>query len=160
MGVKCFWVEATGDALAEFGDGHTEVHAMEAYSGVRGWRRWSPRYRRPDTGEIFDHLSAVPPGGMWDADWFHDYHGGPMLGGPNTDGRILVVRLPNGNDWIIDSRANNCTLPADDNHRCWVRHGEPPNITVDKNGLTCAAGAGSIQSGNYHGFLRNGELVE
>lgn len=29
------------------------------------------------------------------------------------------------------------------NH-CWVRHGEPPNVTVDKNG---------------HGFLRNGELT-
>jgi hypothetical protein len=40
-----------------------------------------------------------------------------------------------------------------------VRHGEAPNITVDKNGVTCGAGAGSIQCGSYHGFLRNGELV-
>lgn len=154
MGVKCFYVEPTGDALATFADGHTEIHAAEAYSGVNGWTRWQPRYRRADTGEIFACLAAVPPGGMWDADWMHDCIG------PNTDGRVLVVKLPNGNDWIIDSRASNCTLPNDDNHRWWVRHGEPPNITVDKlGGPTCAAGAGSILSGNYHGFLRNGELV-
>ncbi len=30
---------------------------------------------------------------------------------------------------------------------------------VDKNGLTCAAGAGSIQAGDYHGFLRDGEFT-
>ena len=44
-------------------------------------------------------------------------------------------------------------------HRCWCRHGEPPNITVDKNGPTCPAGAGSIQCNDWHGYLRNGELV-
>lgn len=33
-------------------------------------------------------------------------------------------------------------------------------ITVDKNGTTCAAGAGSISAGPYHGFLRNGQLVD
>jgi hypothetical protein len=37
-----------------------------------------------------------------------------------------------------------------------VRHGEPPQITVDKRGLTCHAGAGSIALGSYHGFLHNG----
>ena len=29
---------------------------------------------------------------------------------------------------------------------------------VDKNGETCAAGAGSIASAGYHGFLVNGVL--
>jgi len=57
---------------------------------------------------------------------------------------------------MIDSRASNCTLPDDNVHKCWVRHGEAPNFTVDKNGATCAAGAGSIQTSNWHGFLRNG----
>lgn len=66
---------------------------------------------------------------------------------------------PDKHWWDIDSRANNCTMPTDKKHRCWVRHGEPPQITVDKNGLTCAAGAGSIQTGSWHGFLRNGQLV-
>ena len=76
-----------------------------------------------------------------------------------ADGPHLVVILPNGQPWNIDSRASNCTLPYDYEHRCWVRHGEPPNITVDKNGLTCAAGAGSIMAGDYHGFLQNGALT-
>jgi hypothetical protein len=49
----------------------------------------------------------------------------------------------------------------DDNiHRCWVRHGRPEDGTlhVDKAGNTCRAGAGSIDTGKWHGFLHNGEL--
>lgn len=74
------------------------------------------------------------------------------------DGDALWVQTPGGS-WCIDSRASNCTMPYDYDHRCWIRHGEPPNVTVDKNGKTCAAGAGSIQCGNYHGFLQNGALT-
>jgi hypothetical protein len=77
----------------------------------------------------------------------------------NQEGPYLMAVLPNGNHWCIDSRASNCTLPEDRFHRCWCRHGEVPDITVDKNGITCSAGAGSIQSGDYHGFLRNGEFT-
>jgi hypothetical protein len=50
-------------------------------------------------------------------------------------------------------------MPDDGEHRCWVRHGEPPRITVDKNGPTCQAGAGSILAGDYHGFLRDGAFT-
>lgn len=121
------------------------------------------RFHRPDTGEVFDRLADCPPGAMWDAaPWYvvAGSKGGYLLGGANEhDGRWLVVRLPNGHDWCIDSRCSNCTLKDDNTHRCWVRHGDPPNITVDKNGVTCAAGGGSIQSGDYHGFLRDGELT-
>lgn len=97
------------------------------------------------------------PGMMWDADWFDDHWKGP-------DGRCLVVVCPNGHEWMIDSRASNCTMkddagPFDRAHRCWVRHGDPPNVTVDKSGRTCGAGGGSIQAGDYHGFLRNGEFT-
>jgi hypothetical protein len=95
------------------------------------------------------------PGMMWNAWWFADQ---PAWTG--SDGRSLVVVYPDGHDWMIDSRAKNCTMPDDSIHKCWVRHGEPPNITVDKNGLTCAAGAGSIQTPKWHGFLRNGYLVD
>lgn len=109
-------------------------------------------YRRADTGEETT-LHEAPPGAMWDAVWFrHPQHKGP-------DGRCLVVRCPDGHDWMIDSRASNCTLPKDNVHKCWVRHGEPPNITVDKKGVTCSAGAGSIQTPKWHGFLRDGFLV-
>jgi len=64
---------------------------------------------------------------------------------------------------MIDGPANNCTRkddPGQKHHHCWVRHGVPPSITVDKNGPTCEAGAGSILTKNWHGFLRNGMLVE
>jgi hypothetical protein len=61
------------------------------------------------------------------------------------------------NSWLT-YQASNCTLPGDKKHHCWIRHGEVPNLTVDKAGVTCAAGAGSIQAGDYHGFLRNGEF--
>lgn len=74
----------------------------------------------------------------------------------NHKGPHLVVILPNGIEWNIDSRANNCDMPNDRLHRCWVRTGEPPNVTAGKGGFSCTAGGGSILAGNYHGFLTNG----
>lgn len=97
-------------------------------------------------------LRDAPPGAMWDAVWMPD--------ACKVDGRYLIVRLPNGRDWCIDDEASNCTRKGDAAHKCWVRHGDPPNLTVDKNGNTCSAGAGSILAGDYHGFLRNGVLTE
>lgn len=110
-------------------------------------------YRRTDTDEEMT-LRDAPPGAMWDAVWFHDFRTGP-------DGRSLIVKCPDGHEWFIDHRASNCGMPADRVHYCWVRHGEPPNITVNKDGLTCGAGGGSVQTPRgYHGFLRNGEFTE
>lgn len=108
-------------------------------------------YRRQDTGEEMT-LREAPPGAMWNSDWLTEFYCG-------EDGMCLSVRMPNGGTWNIDGEASNCTRPGDKNHKCWVRHGVPPNITVDKNGETCAAGAGSIIVRDWHGFLRNGELV-
>lgn len=107
-----------------------------------------PLYTTP-TGQVVA-LNEAEPGAMWDATW---------RGPKGSDGRCLTVRLPDGHDWCIDSRASNCTMPDDTEHRCWVRHGEPPEITVNKDGLTCGAGGGSIQTANWHGFLTAGELV-
>lgn len=138
--------------------------------------RWHPPEReftddrwdvlRPGTGAIVtEHVYSLTqcrvPGAMFWANWSekaaderrpgsHIFRSGPQL----------EVILPDLNPWNIDGRANNCGSPADFVHRCWIRHGAPPSITVDKEGLTCAAGAGSINSGTWHGFLRNGELVE
>lgn len=78
----------------------------------------------------------------------------------NCDGLHLHAVLPNGRQWDIDSRANNCGSPQDGQHRCWIRHGEPPAVHVDKAGLTCTAGAGSIAAGDYHGFLHHGTFTE
>lgn len=105
-------------------------------------------YIRGDTeAEIL--RSENVPGMMWDAPW---------MGRKGSDDRSLFVILPNRKEWGIDQRATNCALPKDNNHRCWIRTGEPPVITVGKKGPTCAAGAGSIGSGDYHGFLENGKF--
>jgi hypothetical protein len=136
-----------------------------------------PMYRRTDTGELFT-LRAAPPGAIWNADWLAKYD---EWRGP--DGRSLVCRCPDGHDWTIDSRASNCDSPCatcrapyhqhyktpaqvpclkfvdSRPHKCWIRHGEPPALTVDKAGVTCGAGAGSIQTPKWHGFLRGGFLV-
>ena len=107
-------------------------------------------YRRQDTGDITT-IEDAPDGAMWNAYWMT-----PRLGG---DGMFLMAKVPGGCHWALDSRASNCDMPNDNEHRCWIRHGTPPLITVDKNGHTCGAGGGSIQTANWHGFLRNGEFV-
>ena len=137
MNIKCFFLEPTGNMIWDADSRHGEHE-----------------YRRTDTGETMT-LSQAPPGAMWDATWWHDDPG--MTG---WDGRALVVRTPGKHDWPIDARASNCGSPGDNQHKCWCRHGEPPNITVDKNCHTCIAGAGSISYPDYHGMLTNGELIE
>lgn len=119
------------------------------------WQRFIEQiYRRENTGEEMT-LRDAPAGAMWYAPWMDDVY--TPQGEHN-----LMVKTPGG-DWHIDGQANNCTIPEDGqqhHHHCWIRHGDPPDITVDKNGITCGAGAGSIQAGNYHGFLRNGYLED
>lgn len=117
------------------------------------WQVFANRiYTRLDTGEETT-IRDAPVGAMWYAPWMKSYAVGP-------DGNSLAVKTPGG-DWLVDSRASNCTKPDDKEHKCWVRHGDPKTgqVHVDKNGNTCAAGAGSIMINGYHGFLHNGELV-
>lgn len=117
--------------------------------------RVSYAWARADNGQfVTDNVHLAPPGAMWYADYMEDI---PEYCG--QDGKRLCVMTPGG-IWMIDSKASNCTMPDDNVHKCWVRHGIPPDVTVDKNGLSCQAGAGSIAIGNYHGFLRNGILVQ
>lgn len=123
-------------------------------------------YRFADTGEVVA-LTDAPPGAMWDAWWV------PWKG---PDGRSVEVVCPDGTRWQVDGVASNCTLhpsgtrtvgpydpdPASgpEHHRCWIREGTPPELTVGKNGHTCAAGAGSIATSGYHGFLRGGVFTD
>lgn len=113
-------------------------------------------HKRSDNGELTT-LEKAPAGAMWRAWWMQ--HEGRFWDWDNQTEAPLMCKTPSGGEWNIDGRASNCTLPNDMLHRCWVRHGTPPMLTVDKNGLTCGAGAGSILSRGWHGFLRNGELV-
>ncbi len=111
--------------------------------------------RRSDNGELIT-LDKATPGAIWDATWYPDAW-------KAADGHAYIVRLPNGYDWRIDSIAYNCTRRGE-KHQCWVRHGTPPDLHVDKDGDTCNAGAGSILSMQGHpeewrGFLHHGHLV-
>jgi hypothetical protein len=120
-------------------------------------------YRRPDTGEEMT-LHDAPVGACWNAFWMAEFRAArprPCFG-IGDDGRSLVVKLPGNHDWMIDERASNCTMPDDHTHKCWVRIGRPEDGTlhVDKNGHTCAAGAGSIMVPGYHGFLHHGHLTD
>lgn len=112
-----------------------------------------PVYIREDTGaELF--LRDAPVGSIYYADWYDD------LFVPQK-AHVVCVETPGG-VWIVDSQASNCGIPEDhrqEHHHCWIIEGEIPYITVTKNGKTCSAGAGSIQCGNWHGFLKNGYLV-
>jgi len=107
-----------------------------------------PLYHRSDKDGLVE-LREAESGAMWYSD-FHPWKG--------PDRKSLAVRTPGG-DWLVDMPASNCAKKDDKAHKCWVRHGRPPEITVDKNGCTCSAGAGSIQIRGYHGFLRDGYLV-
>lgn len=183
MGVRTFMVEAFNEhqitkidrATCGMGDSCEEHHETDE----RGRKLHDPRpytstvedIRRLDTGEtvVTDAYTITQcqlPGAMFWTQWQdgaadrHESGSHLFVSGPQ-----LQVILPNGTPWNIDSRASNCTLKDDFEHRCWVRHGEPPLLTVDKNGPTCSAGAGSIMSSgwnggpDYHGFLTNGEFT-
>ena len=148
MSVKCFMIEPV------YGGPIPEKDRSGKYS--QGWPPFNHilRWRRPGTGEEHESCSGFEPGAMWYASWYWKNSTWDNETEPH-----LIVRCPTRRDWGIDSRCSNCGSPEDKLHRCWVRHGDPPNITVDKNGLTCSAGAGSIALPDWHGFLRGGELV-
>lgn len=122
-------------------------------------------FRKTMHGTLDGSWRGMPQvGDMYFADWYGcaEREGRCVHGWTNCDGRHLIVQLPGSEHhwWDVDGRASNCTMKDDTVHRCWVRHGDPVNgiVHVDKAGLTCLAGAGSIQSREYHGFLHNGDL--
>lgn len=116
-------------------------------------------HRQVSTERFYNTPSGKPePGDIYLLPWHEPDHC-PYWS--NCDGNHMYGILPNGWDWDMTSRASNCDLKDNKTHRCWVIHGsaEDGTITVDKNGDTCSAGAGSIAAPGWHGFLRNGEFV-
>jgi hypothetical protein len=120
---------------------------IEMHHQVFTSRLYSTGSGKPEPGDIY-YVKVHDPGACyyWD----------------QCDGMHLHGVCPNGDDWDIDSRASNCTIKQDKSHRCWIRTGSPDQGTLDvsKNGNTCAAGAGSIQTVGWHGFLRNFDWVQ
>ena len=101
-----------------------------------------PIYRRSDTNQEYVHhvnpnFGQIPVGAMWRLTWLEkDQYGcGP-------DGQSWAVMTPGG-EWCMD-------CPSSDGGY-WTRTGEAPNFTVTP----------SIHvPERYHGWLRNGELVD
>jgi hypothetical protein len=146
---------ASGDDTSKFphSDPAWPVQCDCGYAFQEGdqWQvNYSSLFQRSDTGELVT-LHSAPVGALWDCTWMPDSYKRP-------DGRYMCCRTPGG-DWCIDSKCSNCTRPNEP-HECWVRHGVPPDLHVDKNGNTCSAGAGSIICGGWHGFLHHGHLVQ
>ncbi len=116
--------------------------------------RFEQYYQRVDTGAVAT-LEDMPPGAMWDAEWWRDGNGR----GSGPDGLSLHVKLPDNSIWFIDGPASNCTA-KDVKHNCWVRTGEPPKLTIVGGANLCGVGGGSIMTAHYHGFLQDGWLVD
>lgn len=91
-----------------------------------------------DAGETID---PAPVGAMWDADWFAGSAFGGLKYDRYADGVVLCVRTPGG-DWLVDGQSSS--------GGCWMRTGIIPKVTVTP----------SILQPNYHGWLRDGHLVE
>jgi len=79
-------------------------------------------------------LHDAPAGAMWDADWLGKFAMGP-------DALHLMIKLPDGNEWLVDG-------PANDGGK-WSRTGEWPKVTATP----------SILTRTYHGWLTDGHLV-
>lgn len=103
-------------------------------------------WRRVDTGlELTLHYRELPPGAMYWATWFGDY--GSTYWQARGGGPHLMVNTPGGL-WDADSVASNG--PG------WEWSGEPPHVTAHPSiGMQHNDG-----SWRYHGWLRNGVLVD
>lgn len=96
--------------------------------------------------------AAARPGALWDGVWCND-----IVDWTGSDGISLFCKTPDG-EWHVDGIANNCAGPhmtgaVPRTHFCWERVGDPRNPET----LTVSP---SIRSGSYHGWLRNGVLVD
>lgn len=96
-------------------------------------------FRMPD-GSEFQFWGAfgkvAPVGAMIRATWFDDFKDIP--------GDSWLIALPDGGEWITTQKASG------GGH--WEVTGEPPNITVSPS-------IWHNQPNGWHGFIRNGELV-
>lgn len=94
---------------------------------------------RADDGREFGGFREAPPGAMWVAEWLRD----SSRVKPPAGGDPIMVKLPGGHDWCLDSEASGGGY--------WVRSGTPPHLEVHP----------SINVvGSYHGWLQGGVLTD
>lgn len=95
--------------------------------------------------------------GQW---WWANHGGKPCPNWSNCTGNFVCIVCPDGTIWDTHQRGDNCSLPKERTHRCWVIHGRWPKVTINSSkGLTCNSASGSIITGRYHGFLDNGRFT-
>lgn len=102
-------------------------------------------WQRSDTGELVT-LHDAPPGAMWYADWYPAGQRGP-------DGHVLIVNTPAGH-WNVDGKSTNGSG--------WERFGVPPRVTANPSILfhPHRVEGHPEPQGGYHGWLRDGKLIE
>jgi hypothetical protein len=159
---RASFVDAEATGKTELPDRDHPVFDLAKNCEYCGEEAPEDAWRGAGSAPIYDTPSGNPePGSLYYVT--HTADEWCWFGWENCAGEHLVAVLPNGHHWQISQRASNCTRPEDKTHRCWVHHGDPRKgepVHVDKNGDTCQAGAGSILSGDYHGFLHHGHLTK
>ncbi|HWY34292.1 MAG TPA: hypothetical protein VNX68_06565, partial [Nitrosopumilaceae archaeon] len=116
--MKCFLIEPIYGK--DFAEDSIRQKDWPPYKFIEGWKR-------ADNGLVLPNTSNFGLGAMWYATWYPK-----NMTWDNETEPHLIVAAPSNTDWDIDSRCSNCGSPNDRLHRCWVRHGVPPNITVNK----------------------------
>lgn len=123
-------------------------------------------YVRYDGGLGEFTLRDAPVGMMWDAFWMRNSYEagehGPGWTNVGPDGLALVIQVPRKHPFQPEQRASNCTMKDDGRHKCWVRHGDARVglVHIDKVGHTCQAGAGSIVTPSWHGFIHHSRVTD
>ena len=110
--------------------------------------------RLVDIKELREKGEKPKPGDMWYAPWFipkeyvegnESYYLSPEYFRDHYGKRDpIVVCVPGGAHWIVDSKANNM------NGHGWTVTGQVPNITCNP----------SIGISKYHGWLKEGILSD
>jgi hypothetical protein len=136
--IQCFMLTEVEYVTLKLRDARTQIYA--ALNGKRYHIGLTPI--ETESGEKID---PAPPGAMWNAHWFRECrHESGLYYDRNPDGIVLCVRTPGG-DWIVDGPSFRDKKESGS----WTRTGTIPNVTVTP----------SILQPNYHGWLRNGQLV-
>lgn len=98
--------------------------------------------RTDRVAESFE-LREAPVGAMWFADWASATWRGP-------DGHCLAVQTPGG-VWMVDAPASSGSG--------WQRTGDVPNVTAHPS-IRIGVGRGPNGADRYHGWLKNGVLID
>ena len=119
-------------------------HCEYRFTDDDQWQRNdSAVYRRPDGFEFayWGSLKHIPPGTMWRVPWADEHM---SVRHPQQVPSWCIV-LPDGGEWITSQPASGGGY--------WTVNGTPPAIDVSPS-------IWHAQPTGWHGFIRNGELVD